>query len=250
MTTETEVNPLRAEMVANVVRLHQREPLTVEALALYFPPDFDLGADDLAPFAPIEVPPPSAIGDYVKASKEAAPDVEFDADPPAPHVPGQDIGEVRVVSAKANVDPASVSNTEPEAPPPPTQEEINAAVERKIAAERDLPNKRVALIAAGSAEREARAKLAAAVTQFQSGLAPITPQELRSQFVKEQQAIRSAIARGEMPGRPGPKIGKSAVDRNAFYSRSTNPAHGDYRRGSYPASARGRTVAPKVASER
>ncbi len=130
-----------------------------------------------------------------------------------------------------------------------TDDEISAAVARLTKAERDVAEARTLQINEDRTEKELNAKLSAAVTQFQNGFKPLSPEQLKKQYVAEQQNIRAAIARGEMPGRPGPKIGKSVVDRNAYYSRSTNPAHGDYRRGAFPSSARGRSVAPKVPSE-
>jgi hypothetical protein len=107
-----------------------------------------------------------------------------------------------------------------------------------------LSNKRVELIVAQSAERAARAKLAAAVSAFQSGFPVLTPQDLRNQFVKEQQAIRAAIKSGEMEQpRRGAGIGKSAIDRAAYYQKfGGGPGAGGgraYARGAAPSQARG-----------
>ena len=49
MTDETERNPLRAMMVANILKQNYTTELSVEALKGFFPDDFDLGEDDLAP---------------------------------------------------------------------------------------------------------------------------------------------------------------------------------------------------------
>jgi hypothetical protein len=130
-----------------------------------------------------------------------------------------------------------------------TPEEVNAAVTRRIDSDQLVANARVDVLHAGNVERAAREKLAKAVTAFQTGLAPLTPEQLKKDYVKEQQAIRAGIASGEIPVKPRGAIGKSVVDRIASYGRGGSPAHGNYRRGAYAASARGRTIAPKVPSE-
>jgi hypothetical protein len=215
-------NPLRDQLVKNMIAQHPGEPLTVENFAPYFAdlPNFDLGDDDLE--------------QYAEAAAEQA--IEFEG---APEPLAQPIKAPETVAESVK-------------PVPGTPEEIEAATIRRLDADKTLANARVAIMAAQHDERDARNKLAKAVSAFQSGFAPITSQELRTQFVKEQQEIRRAIAAGEMPGRPGPKIGKSAVDRAAYYQRGGTPTGGGraYARGALPASVRGRVFAPKVPSER
>jgi hypothetical protein len=125
---------------------------------------------------------------------------------------------------------------------------IVAATARRLQADKDLANRRVELIAAQNAEREARATLAQAVGAFQAGFSPMTPEQLRRQHVQEQAGIREAIREGRMAPRR-PTFGKSRVDASAYYQRGGSPGGGGraYSRGAFPASARGRTV--KVPSE-
>ena len=123
--------------------------------------------------------------------------------------------------------------------PPATPQEIETAVLRRIQADQDLANRRSELLSAQSAERVARDALAKAVTQFQIKLAPVTPEALRRSHVAEQAAIRQAQKDGLLPQRPGPGIGRSVVDRQAYYSRGGSPARGSYQRGAYPSQAKG-----------
>ena len=44
------VETIREQMVREIIEARPREPVTVEHMARYFPEDFELGADDLAPF--------------------------------------------------------------------------------------------------------------------------------------------------------------------------------------------------------
>ena len=219
MTIETEVNPLRAAMVLNVISQNPGEPIAVENLAKYLPDNFDLGPDDLERYA--EAALAEAVTTRDGGSKE----------PEA------------VAESAAEIAPEQLSE-------PPTPEAIEAATLRRIAADQNIANARVAVTVAANAERVARDKLATALGVFQSGFAPITPQELRRQHVQEQQEIRRKIAAGEMPPPRHAGIGKSAVDRAAFYQRGGNPAGGGraYARGAAPAAAYGRVVAPKVPS--
>ena len=80
-------------MVREIIEARPREPVTVEHMARYFPEDFELGADDLAPFTaePKEVfiapPPPSALGDYIRGEQEelrTSLKAEFDPNAAAP----------------------------------------------------------------------------------------------------------------------------------------------------------------------
>jgi hypothetical protein len=120
-----------------------------------------------------------------------------------------------------------------------------AARNRAFAADRNLGECRLAVARAKDAESASRRKLAAAVTQFQ--IATATKRPTQSEFFKqhaiEQNEIRRKIAAGEMPGpvRRNTAIGRSAVDRAAFYQKGGNPAGGGraYARGALPASHKG-----------
>jgi len=214
----TEINPLRDYMVHQAIIAHPDAPLTIEALAPHLPPDFDLGEDDLQPYQQAAV-------------SESAPEV-------APVKVGN-----RVLDAEAaarHAAEAEAEAAEPAAPLPPDPDAIDAAVKRRIAADQALANKRVALLAAQSAERDARAALAQAVQQFQVGFPPKSQSELLREHAQEQAAIRAAIKSGALPPRKNPGIGKSVVDRLASYGRGGNPASGDYRRGAFGSQMRGR----------
>ena len=229
-TEQDDVNPLRRMMVENVIKQNFREPLTVDALKDFFPPDFDLGLDDLQP--------------HIDAAATA---IEFEGEPEA--LPPQ----ARAVAA-ANVAAEPVA-TEPEAPPA-TPEAIERATVRRLAADQALANARVAVISAQNVERDARGKLAKAVGAFQSGFPQITREQLMRDMIASEQARKAAGHTSHPQSRPG----KSVVDRVAFYGRGGNPARGDYRRGAFPSQAfgapnhdprRGAVAAqPKVPSER
>lgn len=198
-------NPLRNQMVRNIIGANPDAPLTIEGLREFFPSDFDLGDDDLAPYQTIEFEP--------------------EAEPTPASV---------ALAAKPEAAPVAAEPT-----PARTPEAIEAATLRRIASDQNLANARVAVTVAGNAERAARAKLAEAVNTFQKGFPPVTREKLVGDFVKEQAEIRRKIASGEMEPRKNPGIGKSVVDRTAFYGRGGNPATGNYRRGAYAAQFKG-----------
>jgi hypothetical protein len=186
---QTEVNPLRAQMVRNVMMHHSGEPLTVEHLRQHFEqyPQFDFGQDDL---------------DHWKA--QAGIETEFEPDATAAPVSEQ----TPAPEVAADAEPA-----------PPTQADIDAAVIRRNAAELAVANGRVVLITAQNAEKAARAKLAKAVSDFQSGFQPFSHEQLARAHIASELATRQARADGLLPPRAGPGIGKSAVDRAAYYSK-------------------------------
>ena len=225
-------NPLRKMMTTNVIHQNPDVPLTVEALRPFFPDDFDLGEDDLAPHVQAaagiefegELPPtPKVLSDAEVAALNVAPD------PQGPSDGTSSLSDA--FQSAAGIEPEIV---------PPTPEEIEAAVQRRIQADQDLANRRSELLSAQSVERAARDKLSQAVSAFQKGFAPITPEQLRRSHVQEEAAIRQAIKDGTMPApRNGAGVGKSVVDRQAFYSRGGSPGRGDYRRGAFPSQAQG-----------
>lgn len=199
-----ERNPLRDQMVKNIIGQHPGEPVTVEHLAQFLPPDFDLGDDDLQPYQQAAV-------------SGGPPDTE------------------KRVLDPATVYEAQMSPKQAAA----TQEAIEAATQRRIAADQVLANRRVELLAAQDAERVARDRLATSIMTFQKGFPPMTPEQLRRAHVQEQTEIRQAIKDGRLNPRKNTGHGKSMVDRQAFYGRGGNPAHGNYRRGAFPSQAYG-----------
>jgi hypothetical protein len=224
MTDETEINPLRAMMVANIIAQNPSESITVENLAPFFPKDFDLGEDDLENY------------------RQSRP-VIFE-------------GESEATTA-ATQEAAPDAVAEPEAPPPPaTPDQVEAATNRRVAADQSLANARSAVMAAGWVERDARDKLAKAVSAFQSGFAPITREMLMRDVIASEQARKAAGHPSQRQGQPG----KSVVDRIAFHGRGGNPARGDYRRGAFPSQTKGApnydprrgavAAQPKLPSER
>lgn len=231
MSTTEPVN-YRDWMVRAAIFKHPEEPRTVEALAQYLPSDFDLGDDDLAPY------------------QEGA-DIVFENE--TPPVTIRENGRTKLLdpeaAARRNTPPAKDDSKpgvkaeadEPAAPLPPDPDAIEAAVKRRLKADQDLANRRVELIAAQTAERAARAELAQAVTTFQRGFPPMTPEQLRREHVREQAEIRAAIKDGRLSPRQNRGMGKSIVDRQAYFSRGGNPAAGDYRRGAFSSSMRGRS---------
>jgi len=196
---------------ARLIAQHPDAVFTVEGLSPLFEqwPQFNLVQADLDEYLeahPIEFDPEETSGKSAVLNRHREPEVE---------------------------------SAEVEAAPVPMPDEIETAVQRRIKADQTLANARVALTTATYAERDARGRLAVAVTAFQQGLTPVTPQELRNQFVREQQELRRAAAAGEIPAPPRRGIGKSMVDRIASYGRGGSPARGDYRRGAYGAQSKG-----------
>ena len=255
MTEQTEINPLRAQMVRNIIAQHEGEPITVENLAPFLPADFQLGDDDLQQYQAAArvtgAKPPPVAGDPAKTSGEApAPatgePVTFDDAPAAPAT-----GQMPVIGpTAAGPDSRALAEARDAKPPVPLEprtpkeaaalaEAIESAVQRRIKADQELANRRVELMAAGEAERAARTRLSVAVTTFQNGFAPVSPEQMRRDYVREQNEIRAAIKDGRLPPRKNPGHGKSMVDRQAFYGRGGNPAAGNYRRGAYPSQAFG-----------
>jgi hypothetical protein len=214
--TDTEAETrlrLRTAMTEQAVSLNYGSPVTLENIAKLLPPDFGLVMDDLAPFL-----------------EQAEP------------APGEQIPEAELI---AGLEPAPTE--QPQAPVEPST--IEAATARRLKADRDLGDARVALITAQNLERDARGRLASTVTTFQTGFTPITQGELLRDNAKEQNEIRRKIASGEMPVRHGPPIGRSAIDRSAFFQRGGSPAGGGraYSRGARPASMQ--NAAAKVHGE-
>jgi len=205
------------ERVRNIIAQNPGEAITVENLKRFLPDDFKLGNDDLEPFAP----------------------VEFEGEPPTPEPDSKALADARDAKPPVPMQPRTPKEAAALA------EAIEAATLRRIKADQDLANRRVELLAAHSAERDARSKLAASVTTFQSGFPPLSPSELLRQHAKEQTGIRAAIKDGRLPQRR-PTFGKSRVDASAFYQRGGSPAGGGraYSRGAYPASAYGRVIKP------
>lgn len=200
-------------------RLRLRTAMTEQAVSLNYGSPVTL--ENIAKLLP---------PDFGLAMDDLAPFLER-AEP----APGEQIPEAELV---AGLEPA-----------PAEPSTIEAATARRLKADRDLGDARVALITAQNLERDARGRLASAVTTFQTGFVPITQSELLRDNAKEQNEIRRKIASGEMPVRRGPQIGKSAIDRSAFYQRGGSPAGGGraYARGARPASMQ--DAPAKVAGE-
>jgi hypothetical protein len=263
MTEEREVNPLRALMVENIINQNPDVPITVEALAPLLPDNFDLGEDDLELYRerhPLEAEPTPAqreAADMVQGILSGDAPIVFEGEAEqSPEAIGE--AEARAFNAHRESQRAAIKAPEADspAPAPATPEQIDAAILRRNKAEQGLANARVAVTVAGNAERAARAKLAEAVTTFQNGFPKVTHEQLMRDVIASEQQRKAA----GHPLRPQGQPGKSAVDRQAFYGRGGNPARGDYRRGAFPAQAKGApnydprrgtvAVQPKVPSER
>lgn len=215
------MNPHRKEYIADAIeRAGPDAPLTVEHISRYLPGDFKLTDANLAEFRPAEAEPAPVTVFELAASLKSRVDA-MQANGAAPEAEPESSGTVEVVPDT-----------------PATPEEIELVSARRNQVEKDLANARVARTVAGNTERRLYGVLAKAITQFQSGFVPMTPEQLRREYVQEQAAIRQGIKDGTIPTGPGPAIGKSVVDRAAYYSRG-NPRTGNYRRGAYPANYKG-----------
>jgi hypothetical protein len=239
MTEQTEVNPLRAMMVENIIHQNSNLPITVENLAPLLPDNFDLGEDDLERYRerhPLEAEPTPQqreAADMVQSLLSDEPIVfEGEAEQSSEAIGD---AEARAFNAHRESQRAPIKAPEADSPAPATPEAIDAAIVRRNKAEQGLANARVAVTVAGNAERAARAKLAEAVTTFQNGFPKVTREQLMRDVIASEQERKAAGHPLQPQGRPG----KSAVDRQAFYGRGGNPARGDYRRGAFPAQAKG-----------
>jgi hypothetical protein len=201
---------VRKQMIADALQSAGADaPITVEHIARFLPDDFELEESDLAEFQPAEAEPVAQPFDWAVLKNRA--DV-----------------------MRANGAAPEVQEPEAVAEPAPVQPgDIEAATERRIKSISLVANARNAVLAATNVEREARTRLAAAVTQFQSGFASRpTPEQLRRDHVKEQQAIRAGIKDGAIePPRYGVGVGKSVVDRIAYAQRGGSHNNGNFRRG-------------------
>jgi hypothetical protein len=186
-------NPLREDMIRNVISERAGEPITVENLAKFFPDDFFLCDGDLAP--------------YREAEPATEQPIEFE-------------GATEPEAQPFN-HPLPITGNEAEqapGPPPPAFEQIENATQRRIKADQDLANARVLQMKEDKAEEQLCAALATAVTAFQAAFPPVTRETLMQQHNQEQAAIRHAISRGEMPA-PQQNVPRGAVSRAAYYQR-------------------------------
>jgi hypothetical protein len=235
MTIETEANPTRVAIVKKVIEAHADEPRTVEALSKYFEEysdenySFDFGADDIERYEMAETPI-----EFTPDESEAKPETVLER------------------ARRIGVDGVAPIKAEDAEPPVATPEEIDAALDRKIAADHDLANARSALMGAQSVEKDARAKLAKAVTQFQIGLAPMTPEQLRREWIESQQEERRQRAAQGWPEPEHGRPGKSAIDRYRFNAgRGSVNTRGGHRERlvEYPIGS-GQYFAPQSAKNR
>lgn len=161
------------------------------------------------------------------------------------HLPSDfDLTEEELNGVLAVMDAPAASDAEPDAPteaePAPTLS-AEEARDRVVRLNDELAQARGAVLAAQSHQRAARGRLAASITEFQSGMAKLTPVELLRQHVAEQQQLRAlgktSRVRQSQPGR-------SVVDQSAYYSRggTANRGYGPkWRRGAYAANDYGGT---------
>ena len=225
----------------------------------FVPKDFDLGLDDLEPFIlnaefGDNIPPADQENMFIGEAEPQPPKLEV-AEPPEEFAAAESEAEPEPVQ-----EPIAVETADPMARFSAKLEKLAKANARCDAAKAALSKSRLAANAAREGERSARARLAAAVQDFQiaTGARKPTPDELRREYVTEENRIRQAIGRGGGMERPAPRNvpGRSAIDRTAFYSKGGNPAgQGNaFRRGSMTL-ARSQAVlnaaaAPKLPSQR
>jgi hypothetical protein len=157
-----------------------------------------------------------------------------------------ELGQDELDGMLASMAPAEAESTpiEPDAVDAPEESSPAAmtateARDRVVALNNQLAQARADVMSAQQRQRDARAKLGAAITQFQSGFAKISPSELLRQNARDQAELRRLGKDGRMrQSQPGP----SAVDQMAYFSKggSVNRGAGPkWRRGAYDASAQG-----------
>jgi hypothetical protein len=205
-------NPLRDSMVKNILAQNHGEAITVENLKRFFPPDFDLGEDDLEPYKTTEVefensPPPNAVSEQSSGADKMG---EQDAAGNA-MTPDQARECVRVL-----------------------QEALAQARGRVMTLTGD--------------QRRARDKLANAIASFVSGFGPpmtreqLVAEEIRRGRFQKQEAQRHS--------QPGPSyIDRAAFygrDHSATGHVRSNLQYG-HRRGAMPASMKGK-IDPRYAA--
>ena len=200
--TFTTRNIMRDEMIRAAINEAREagKPVTVAVLGLeHLPSDFDLSQSELDGFLADEAEPTAV--DLLTIESDAPAD-----EPEAEAAPAMTMDEAR---------------------------------DRLVRLNNELSQARGDVLMLASKQRDARAKLAAAITQFQTGFPKLTPTELLRQHAREQNELRAQGKTGRVrQSRPGPSV----VDQAAYYSRggTANRGYGPkWRRGAYAADSYG-----------
>jgi hypothetical protein len=141
--------------------------------------------------------------------------------------------------------PAAAAAVKP-VPQPPAEAAIAAAERQVRKAELALDGARAVVVRAQRTVKATRSDLAQALAAWQRGLTPRTPEAVAREQIAANQAYKLAVVNGEIAPPEQPRIGRSAVDVTAHYGHggSIDGSRGSaFRRGSFPASARGRRIA-------
>jgi hypothetical protein len=219
------------------------EPMTLEQVAAHLPKDFDLEADELSGML-------DAMAHDNDAPDEPPPQVErvapllIDATPDGhPFAQPKSLEKIEPPREAEAAEPHN--DAADEAPQPEirlTAQEANNAV---LAAQNRLGEARININLARENTKRARGKLAAAITAWQNGATPYTQEQLvRDHLRSEQEKRRQRIEQGVPP--QVKRVGKSALDISAAYSRDNTPEGAvrsrmqiGARRGAFPKSMQG-----------
>jgi hypothetical protein len=232
MTEQTEVNPLRAMMVENIIAQNSDVPITVESLAPLLPDNFDLGEDDLERYReahPTEpTPQQREAADMVQSILSGEPIVFEGETEQSPEAIGEAEAQAfnghrerqRAPSKRpiAEIVADYLADTTETKPAPASPEAIEAAVIRRNKAEQDLANARSLQFGEDYDERALRKLLADAVVAFQAAFPPITRETLMKDYVASEQARKLNGPPVQRQSRPG----NSYFDRSRFHA-----THGD-----------------------
>lgn len=233
---QLEAMRLRRTLLLNAIEQATTDgvEITVENLKPLLPSDYFMVPEDFELIAPV-IEPPAVAGELVAIESDDT------------------VTRNAVIEPVDSQPPPVVVLERLKVTPTPTINTIEQATDATIVAQNALAEARVHLTVCGRQEGEARAALAEAISQFQSGFQKITPEQLRRNYAIEQQEYRRAVAAGEIAPRQRPRIANSNIDRSAAYSRGDMEAgtYRSYARGAHPASRQGSFIRrPKLPSAR
>jgi len=189
------------------------EPMSLDSVRQHLPPDFDLDAEEFGGFALdmrlIEIEhfePPTT---HAKPMIDQTP-----AGDPLPET----LEQIEPPRA-AQPEPRQEDTADEDSGPILTARECNAAI---LDAQNRLGEARVQLAHRRNATAAAKAVLAAAIMQWQTGQKAYSQQDLIRDHLRSEQEKRRRLIEGGVP--PQVKIvGKSAIDRARAYSRDNSP---------------------------
>ena len=216
------------------------EPMSFEQVTQHLPKDFELEPEEysgmLADMAHGEEPPPQVE----RVAPRTLMIAETPEGNPLPPETQENFESPREAEAAEPDEVTADATPQPEIRL--TAQEANRAV---LDAQNRLGQARINIDIARDKTAKARAKLANAITVWQTGLPPYTQEQLVRDHLRSEQEKRRQRIEGGIPPEYKP-VGKSALDRAAAYSRDHTPEGAvrsrmqiGARRGAFPKSMQG-----------